>query len=130
MARTAGAVAVLAVIAIATAVSASAADRRPLDRSPLVRVLGESPVTITGLRFQPSERVTLRVLVFGERQLGKVVTAGRNGGFAASFPGLAIPECKGYVVTAVGSKGSRAHKRQFVMSACGTAPQPSVEPQR
>jgi hypothetical protein len=124
----AGGVVLLALlVAIATAASAPAADRRPLERSPLVRVLAESPVTITGMRFQPSERVTVRVLVFGDKQLGKVVTAGQNGVFATSFPGLAIPECRGYVVTAVGSKGSRAHKRQFVISACGSAPQPSVD---
>jgi hypothetical protein len=123
MARTAGGLALLALI-LGTATTASSAERRPLERSPLVRVLAESPVTISGVRFQPSERVSVRVLVFGDRQLGKVVTAGRNGVFATSFPGLAIPECRGYVVTAVGSKGSRAHKRQFVISACGTAPQP------
>jgi hypothetical protein len=119
-----------ALIMVVAVTSASAADRRPLERSPLVRVLGESPVRVTGARFQPSERVTVRVLVFGERQLGKVVTAARNGVFATSFPGLVIPECRGYVVTAVGSKGSRAHKRQFVMSACGTAPQPSIDLER
>jgi hypothetical protein len=124
MARTAGGVVLLALIATITTAAASAADQRPLERSPLVRVLAESPVTISGTRFQPSERVTVRVLVFGDRQLGKVVTTGRNGVFATSFPGLAIPECRGYVVTAVGSKGSRAHKRQFVISPCGTAPQP------
>lgn len=105
-------------------VSPVGAHVRSPERPPLLSVLSPAPVVVTGARFAPRERVTVRVLVYGESQLGKVVLAGRRGGFSVSFPELTISGCKGYMVTAVGSKGSRARQRAFVAAPCGATPQP------
>ena len=67
-----------------------------------------APLTVVGLRFEPRERVTVRVLVANRSPVAKVVTATAAGRFVASFPGRALPECAAVRVIAVGTGGSRA----------------------
>lgn len=113
-------IALLAAAAGAIALSASATERRPA-----VRLIDEKPVTVAGRAFARDERVTVRVAAVGERPFAKTVTASGTGAFTAVFRLRSLPECGGYVLTAVGNKGSRAALRRFDPPApCGIAPQP------
>jgi hypothetical protein len=66
-----------------------------------LKLVQVSPLTVLGRSFKPGEKV--RVSADNRR---KTVTAGTRGGFTVTFPN-ANP-CNGVVVTAVGSRGSRA----------------------
>jgi hypothetical protein len=66
-----------------------------------LKLVAVSPLTVLGRSFKPGERV--RVSTDNRR---KTVIAGARGGFIARF--VKADPCDGLVVTAVGSRGSRA----------------------
>jgi hypothetical protein len=78
-------------------------------RSPALRLVRITPLTVAGARFLPRERVAVTVTV-GRQQRIRRVRADRAGAFRVAFdPLLAVDVCTGKViVTARGSAGSRA----------------------
>ena len=111
-----------AALTVANAPAATAAKIRPT-----LTITGTGPVTVTGVRFLPRERVTVRLSVAGQglsrgaiaSPAGRVVVR-----FAVDMP---TPECGGLVVSAraTGARGSTAFVRRFeIPPPCGIAPQP------
>jgi hypothetical protein len=101
------------------------ANARSGERRPVVRLLDRSPVKVAGRAFAVRERVSVRVTVVGLSRFSKRVRSGAAGAFTAVFPQRTIPECAGFVVTAVGARGSRATLRRIVIPPpCGSDPQP------
>ena len=90
-----------------TVVLVAAADVTAATR-PTLRPVASAPLTIRGRGFVPGERVTLTVSA-GSRRTLKVV-AGSAGGFRAVFS-FTRPRCTAWLVSAIGSKGSRAAYR-------------------
>jgi hypothetical protein len=88
---------------------------------PSLTVSVPGAVVVSGARFRPHERVTLRFVVYGEPSL-KVVRASAAGRLAARFL-RGVPECEGFTVSAVGSRGSRVFFRQLP-PPCGIVIQP------
>jgi hypothetical protein len=78
-----------------------------------VRITTVTPLTVVGRGFEPRERVTLRVTI-GRAAVRRVALATGLGRIRVRFsPLLAADVCGGYVVvTASGSKGSRASTRR------------------
>ena len=109
----------LALVLTGALASASAAGDVAL--RPSLTVSAPGPVVVSGARFRPFERVTLRFLVGGERSL-KVVRASAAGRIAARFL-RGVPECEGFTVSAVGNRGSRVLVRQLP-PPCGIVIQP------
>ena len=66
--------------------------------------MGQTPLTVKGSGFRPSERV--RLVVKGSQGAALTAKAGPDGSFVAAFRGL--NGCDSVTVTAAGSKGSRA----------------------
>jgi hypothetical protein len=105
--------------------AAIAATPASADRRPDVRLLDRSPVKIVGRAFAVRERVTVRVIVAGGPRFSTVARTGAAGRFTAAFPERTIPECAGFGITAVGTKGSRATLRRVAIPPpCGVEPQP------
>ena len=75
--------------------------------APTLRVQAADPFSVRGAHFHPFERVRLTL----NGTLGKRVTADSHGRFVATFRGVTIDVCDGFVLEAVGSKGSTAHLR-------------------
>ena len=94
---------------------------------PTLSMFGSSPVVVTGIRFLPRERVTLRLWT-GQQRLSRAVVATRAGKLVVRFAGeIAAPRCGGFVVSvqAIGARGSRAVARRYeIPPPCGVAPQP------
>jgi hypothetical protein len=88
--------------------------------APVLHVSSLAPFTVTGTRFQASERV--RVLL-GEAAPRVVrVRATARGTFVATFTGVSVQRCDGYVVRASGSRGSTAVVRTRSLSCASTNP--------
>ena len=78
--------------------------------APRVRVSETEPLTVRGSHFRPGERVKIVVRSGGSRSETSQ-RASADGSFSALLPALKFDECRGYVVKAEGSQGSRAsHK--------------------
>ena len=86
-----------------------------------MRVIDRDPVVVRGLRFLPSERVTVRVAVRGGPRVAKTVRAGAGGGFTTRFASLSLGQCAAFTVSATGARGSRAAYTE-PFPACGPAP--------
>jgi hypothetical protein len=69
-------------------------------------LVGGSPLKVRGVRFEPAERVRVRVLA--PALASKRVVVDDKGSFVLRFAGIAVDRCNGLTVTAVGSGGSRA----------------------
>jgi hypothetical protein len=110
---------VLALVAIGAFSSASAAGDMAV--RPSLTVSAPGPLVVSGTRFRPYERVTLRFVVNGELSL-KVVRASAAGRLVARFL-RGVPDCEGFTVSAVGSRGSRVLVRQLP-PPCGIVIQP------
>ena len=65
---------------------------------------------VHGVRFRPSERVTVRVMVAGSVRV-HVLRATAAGTFTTTFAAVSLERCAGYLVTARGSRGSTATLR-------------------
>ncbi|TMI99272.1 MAG: hypothetical protein E6H01_11335 [Bacillati bacterium ANGP1] len=89
--------------------------------SAALQVTGPSPLTIRGVFFVPSERVTVVAHVKGRYVME--VTADKAGTFTARFTGVSLSHCLGYTVRATGSRGSHAYLRSLPECASpGPAP--------
>lgn len=87
-------------VAVAAAPVASAA-------RPTLRVVDRSPLTVKGERFHSRENVLL-TLTAGRTRIARHARATPAGSFVVSFGKVSIDVCAGYVVRAVGSRGSSA----------------------
>ncbi len=96
----------LAVAAVLVSVASAAAAFAAPVRTAFVAVSSLDPFTVHGARFQSGERVT--VTAFANGRHVRTVTASSAGAFAVAFRGVAVDRCAGYVVRAVGNRGSRA----------------------
>jgi hypothetical protein len=105
----------------ATAVFASAAPAADAVLRPSLTVTASGPVVVSGARFKPRERVTLRFVVSGEPSL-RVVRASAAGRLVARFL-RSVPDCEGFTLSAVGSRGSRVFYRE-IPPPCGIVIQP------
>jgi hypothetical protein len=91
-------VVVLVLVAIAPAVAGTAT----------LQVTTRAPFTVHGVGFAPGERVTVVARAAGRHV--KVVTAGEDGTFTVRFD-VSLGVCPAYIVSATGSRGSRATLR-------------------
>jgi hypothetical protein len=74
---------------------------------PALRLLDMHPFRVHGAHFHAGEAV--RVTVHGPGVSGHARTvAGRRGAFSVTVPGVDVPGCTPFVVTAVGRSGDRA----------------------
>jgi hypothetical protein len=73
-----------------------------------LQVMARAPFTVHGAGFAPGEHVTIVAQVVGRHV--KVVTAGLDGTFTVRFD-VSLGVCPEYVVSATGSRGSRASLR-------------------
>ncbi len=73
-----------------------------------LQVTARSPFTVHGVGFAPGERVTIVAQAAGRHV--KVVTAGEDGTFTIRFD-VSLGICPVYIVSATGSRGSRASLR-------------------
>jgi hypothetical protein len=85
---------------------------------PQLRVVATQPLAVMGTGFRPGEKV--RVSAHTDDGDGsRLGTAGRAGRLGMRFPSLSLDRCATYLITARGSKGSRATVRS-VPPPCGS----------
>lgn len=82
-----------------------------------LRIADVAPFVVRGSGFRAKERVRI-VLKVKQRHV-KTVLATRTGTFRVRFVGVSMRACEGYLVRAVGSKGSRAYVRHVPECAAG-----------
>jgi hypothetical protein len=80
--------------------------------TPALRAVTMQPLALQGIRFRPSERVTVRVVVSGKARV-HVVVATRAGTFTTTFTAVSLGRCTRYVIVASGSRGSTATLRRI-----------------
>jgi hypothetical protein len=97
----------LLLVAVTLAIAGSAGATHTNGARPLLRLTGSQPVKLSGLRFQPRERVRVAV-VAGKARRSRVVRATRAGRFVATFSDLSADRCRGLFARADGGRGSRA----------------------
>ena len=73
---------------------------------PLLQVARNNPLTVSGSRFHPYERVTVTAVIRG-RHVRKT-TSSAGGRFKVRFRTLRVGRCPNYVITARGARGSVA----------------------
>jgi hypothetical protein len=93
--------------AAALAIAGSAGATHTKGSRPLLRLADSQPVKLSGLRFQPRERVRVSVVARTVRR-SRLVRATRTGYFVATFSDLSADRCNGLFASAVGGGGSRA----------------------
>jgi hypothetical protein len=107
--HTSGAVRIVVAVACACVVAGlGPAEAATNAKPPFVGPVAYNPFTVHGVRFRPSELVTVRVDVRGEPRVTKTIRAGAAGTFRVRFPRLRIDECTAYTIQATGARGSRA----------------------
>jgi hypothetical protein len=94
----------LALAPVGTAVDTTTAGKARL------RLLDSAPVIVRGTGFAAGESVSVSVRGLGA-MTRKSVTAGRRGGWTATFRNRAYQRCSGLIVSALGNRGSRAGLR-------------------
>ena len=75
--------------------------------APALHVRRYNPFAVRGRHFRPLERVKLTL----DGTWTKRVRADPSGSFVATFRGVSVDVCDGFVLKAVGSDGSLAHIR-------------------
>jgi hypothetical protein len=99
--------ALLACSAAALLAATPGTARHDAKQRPVLRVTSSEPVTVTGLRFVARERV--RVSLHADSQVhSRRVRATRRGSFTVTFSAATVDRCLGFIVNAVGDRGSRA----------------------
>jgi hypothetical protein len=112
----------LALIALGAGLASTSSAQ--LER-PRVRIAKVTPLTAAGTGFQRLERVRLVVLV-GEDEHVRTVSASATGSFRATFPTEAIDRCtESIILRATGAKGSRA---RALMAQLRCPPKPDLPP--
>jgi hypothetical protein len=99
----------LAIILLAIAVAGCVAgSTNAIATRPMLRVSDDSPAAFRGAGFRANEHVKVVAAVIGGGRVVQRVTAGASGRFAVRFRGMNANSCRGFVITAVGDRGSRA----------------------
>jgi hypothetical protein len=75
--------------------------------SPRLAALDLAPLTVRGLNFRTRERVRVVLRVQGEVYTRRL-TATMRGRFVVRYLSVTADQCTPYIVSALGSKGSRA----------------------
>jgi hypothetical protein len=96
-----GALVAASLLAVASAAPAAVGE-------PVVRIADTDPLVVRGVRFQASERVTVRVVIRGGPRETQLVRATPRGSFTATFASLTVASCDAFNVHALGWRGSRA----------------------
>jgi hypothetical protein len=83
--------------------------------TPSLQAVATRPLAVHGVRFRPSERVTVTVAAAGGVR-AHVVRATRSGAFTTRFTAVWLDRCARWTVTARGAAGSVAvlRPRRFV----------------
>jgi len=110
-------------LALLVLVVASPFGQRQSYATPQLRVVTLRPFEVVGTGFRASETVRVNVSSNTAAASTKDV-AGRRGGIDVRFSRLKLGTCPQYVVSARGSKGSRAAVRS-IPRACGIDPGPA-----
>ncbi len=106
----------LAVLAMLVGIGTMAAAAAAAD-APALRRISTAPFQVAGVRFEPAERVTVRLTVDGSR-FTRIVRSTRAGTFRAVFKTVFVPRCTTWTVVARGDLGSRATLRQPIFPDC------------
>jgi hypothetical protein len=88
--------------------------------APTLRARSFAPLSISGVHFQPGERV--RVAVKSGTPHVMHVRASEGGTFVAVFRGVTVERCDGLLVRAAGSKGSGTVLRLLPLMCASTNP--------
>jgi hypothetical protein len=103
------AVRLLAIILLAIAAAGCVASSSTAGATrPTLRVSDDSPAAFRGSGFRANEHVKVVAAVMGGARAVQRVTAGAGGRFVIRFRGMNANSCRGFVITAVGDRGSRA----------------------
>jgi hypothetical protein len=102
MSRSIAVVVLVACVALATGATTAAS---PATR-PKLQALDLQPLVVRGTAFRPYERVKL--ILSADVAAGKTLKASRTGRFTTRFRAVGIGRCEGFVLQALGSRGSRA----------------------
>ena len=96
----------LVLAALVTSGAAATGDRTS---RPTLKLTSGTPLRVAGSHFLPGERV--RVAAITSRKASKQVVANADGNFVVTL-GIAYDRCNGLIVTAIGSRGSRARLKR------------------
>jgi hypothetical protein len=88
--------------------------------APTLRLHSFAPLSVSGVHFLSGEQV--RVALQSEMPHVMRVRATERGTFVAVFPRVTVERCDGFVVRAVGSKGSSAVLRPPRLMCASTNP--------
>jgi hypothetical protein len=110
----------IALLAVAVALALTATTTAGAESSvpPSLRIESFDPVSVHGARFAASEYIRISLNNFYNRR----VKASAAGAFTVTFPGVSLDRCDGFIVTAVGSKGSRVTLRAPQLACASTNP--------
>jgi len=95
----------LLVVACAALALGSTTAASPTAR-PKLQALDLQPLVVRGTAFRPYERVKL--ILSADIAASRILKAGANGRFVTRFRAVSVGRCKGFVLQAFGSRGSRA----------------------
>ena len=82
---------------------------------PRLQALDLQPLVVRGTAFRPYERVKL--ILSADVATGKTLKASGTGRFVTRFRAVSVGRCEGFVLQALGSRGSRA-KLERLTPAC------------
>jgi hypothetical protein len=95
----------VAVAAVALTLAASASSAAAPAR-PTLRAVTLQPLVVRGTHFRPFERIKL--FLTADVPASRTLKATRGGTFVARFPAVEVGRCDGFVLQAIGVRGSRA----------------------
>jgi hypothetical protein len=97
---------VVAGVIASLALAAGSTTSASLTGRPTLHALDLQPLVVRGTAFRPFERVKL--ILSAEVATIRTLKASRTGTFSTRFPGVTVGRCGGFVLQALGSRGSRA----------------------
>jgi hypothetical protein len=103
-----------AAVAALVVTGASGGSARPLASLRLVRT---EPFVVRGVGFKAREHARLTLTIRDDKTVRRVI-AGPAGGFVVGFGVVQLSRCNGYMVVAVGNRGSSAVLKQPPLPAC------------
>lgn len=102
------------IVLAGSAVSAGAAQQ-----AAQIRLTGASPVRISGWGFAAHDRVTVRFGQSGHPAVAKTVLATSTGRFVVQFAHSSVEQCGTWSISATGTSGRRATRRDLIPPPCG-----------
>jgi hypothetical protein len=88
--------------------------------TPVLRLRTLAPFSVRGLHFRPSERV--RVTLEAQGSYVRRTRASAAGTFVVTFRGVDVDRCNGYLVSAVGARGSKARLHSVPLMCAPSSP--------